>query len=170
MKRKIQKGFGLKQIHLPVILLEIVHYFHWQPYFIPVWLKNDFKSAILQTGGALRDIYVVPPKESEDKKHYWFLLDASYGLVNANAKLQQYSDDLFWSLGLNRVAYFPQLLNSHDDSGKFQGIKVKIVNEVFIAAEKSATDVIVHEIQRKYDVGTVVYCYGNFLIFRRQIC
>lgn len=49
-------------------------------------MKIDFKSAFLQTGEALRDVYVIPPRECHTRSHYWLLLAASYGLVNANAK------------------------------------------------------------------------------------
>ena len=48
--------------------------------------KADVKSAFLQTGKAQRDVYVVLPRESHDRAHYWLLLTAAYGLVNANAK------------------------------------------------------------------------------------
>lgn len=43
--------------------------------------KIDFESAFLQTGDALRDVYVVLPRESSDENHYWLLLKAAYGVV-----------------------------------------------------------------------------------------
>lgn len=71
--------------------------------------KIDFESAFLQNGIAKRDVYVVPPRESNDKKILWLLLTASYGLVNANAKWQEQSDELFLSsLGLTQLVYVPQ--------------------------------------------------------------
>lgn len=48
--------------------------------------KIDFKSAFLQSGQAVRDVYVVPPKGSKERFVYWLLLTAAYGLVTASAK------------------------------------------------------------------------------------
>ena len=71
--------------------------------------KADVKAAFLQTGQALRDVYVIPPRECPDKDIYWLLLAAAYGLVNANAKWQNQSDELFILLGLTQCPLIPQL-------------------------------------------------------------
>ena len=72
--------------------------------------KIDFKSTFLQTGSAQRDVYVVPPRESSTKEHYWLLLKAWYGLLNANAKWQNEIDTFFHELGLHQLLYARQLL------------------------------------------------------------
>ena len=71
--------------------------------------KADVKAAFLQTGLALRDVYVIPPRECTNKNVYWLLLAATYGLVNANAKWQSQSDQLFKELGLVQCPLIPQL-------------------------------------------------------------
>lgn len=45
--------------------------------------RVDTKSAFLQTGKAERDLYFIPPIESDMRTtHLWLLLIAAYGLVN----------------------------------------------------------------------------------------
>lgn len=48
--------------------------------------RAEFKAALLQTGQAQQDVFVRLPCESQDKRCYWLLLSAAYGLRNANAK------------------------------------------------------------------------------------
>ena len=55
-------------------------------------VKADVKNAFLQTGLAQRDVYVIPPRESMNRKSLWLLLAAAYGLVNASSKWQLQSD------------------------------------------------------------------------------
>lgn len=47
----------------------------------------DVKAAFLQTGHGEPDVYVLPPRESDDKRNYWLLLSVAYGLVSAIAKV-----------------------------------------------------------------------------------
>ena len=65
--------------------------------------KIDLKSAFLQTGDARRDVYVVSPRKSSDKNHYWFLRTASYNLVYYNATRQEHSDYLLKIFGLKKT-------------------------------------------------------------------
>ena len=62
--------------------------------------KIDITSAFLQTGGAKRDVYVVPPRECHNRSNYWLLLTSAYGLINADAKWQEHFVHLFLTLGL----------------------------------------------------------------------
>lgn len=71
--------------------------------------KIDFTSAYLQTGEALRDVFVQPPRECRKRSAYWLLLTAAYGLVNAGAKWQEHSDRILCSFGLQQFKYVPQL-------------------------------------------------------------
>lgn len=48
--------------------------------------RADSSSSYVQTGKAQRDVYVLPTHKSSDRAHYWLLLAAAYGMVNANAK------------------------------------------------------------------------------------
>lgn len=66
--------------------------------------KLDVKSAFLHTGRTERDVYVLPPSESEHNKMYlWLLSSATYELINANAKWKVQSYQLFLDLGMLRT-------------------------------------------------------------------
>lgn len=57
--------------------------------------KIDVKSVVLQTGPAEIDVYVRPPNDSNEKRRFfWLLQAAAYGLGNANEKWQVKSDAL----------------------------------------------------------------------------
>lgn len=75
------------------MLLSISNIFKWSI------IKIDVTSAFLQTGEAQKDVLVILPKGSNGKSHYWLLLSATYGLVNANAKFQAQSDELLLNNG-----------------------------------------------------------------------
>lgn len=146
------------------ILLSLATIFMW------CLAKIDFKRAFLQTGDARRDVYVVPPGESNDKNHYWLLRPASYGLDNANAKWQEHSDYLLKSLGLQQLTYVRQLFYKFDSTGVVQLVAVKIVDDVLLAGPKELLKDLINKIQKKYELGTVVYGPGSFLFFGLQVC
>lgn len=56
-------------------------------------IKLNIKVALLQTVPAQCDVYVIPPRKSQDRdKRLWLLLDAAYGLMSSNAKLHVQPD------------------------------------------------------------------------------
>ena len=127
--------------------------------------KIDFKSAFLQTGDAKRDVYVVPPRECESRsRHYWLLLTAAYGLVNANAKWQEHSDQFLHSIGFKQVSYIPQLFYIREGSDLIS-VAVKVVDDILFAGELWHLKKIVATVQSTYDLGTVVYGPGTFQFF-----
>lgn len=67
------------------------------------------KPALLQTGQAQIDVYVVNPLESRVRQNFWFLMPAAYGLLNENAKRQYQSHTAFKELGLTQLPVIPQL-------------------------------------------------------------
>lgn len=147
------------------ILLSLATLFQW------CLAKIDFESAFLQTGRAKRDVYVVPPRESNHKNFLWLLLTASYGLVNANAKWQEQSDELLLSsLGFTQLVYVPQLFYKCDSSGLTILAAVKIVDDVLIAGNKNDIADVITKVQRQYKLGTIIYGPGCFLYYGLQIC
>jgi len=124
--------------------------------------KIDFKSAFLQSGAVERDVYVVPPRESKDRFHYWLLLTAAYGLVNASAKWQAKIDGSFLEMGFKQLVYIPQLFYKKENS-ILKALAVKIVDDVLIASTEAHLTVVVKQICSKYNVGTIVYGPGSFL-------
>lgn len=145
------------------ILLSLAVIFKW------CLAKSDFKSAFLQTGDALRNVYVVPPKESENKQHLWLLLAAAYGLVNANAKWQEHSDHLLHELGFKQLVYVPQLFYFQDGSGNLSAVAVKIVDDVLMTGPKHVLESVIAKIKSSYKLGTVVFGPGTLLFFGLQI-
>lgn len=71
--------------------------------------KADVESAFIQTVSAEHGNDVRPNRESQDRRHYWLLFSAAYGLVKASPKFQHQSDGLKVGIGLAQLAYIPQL-------------------------------------------------------------
>lgn len=70
--------------------------------------KIDVKAAFLKTGQTQRDVYVPSPCESSDGgKCVWMLLDAAYGLANANDNFKVLSDDLLSIIGFDDTQPLP---------------------------------------------------------------
>lgn len=80
-------------------------------YAVRLWsiVKADFKAAFLQTVEAKGDVYVRPPREIHDHRHYWRLLAATYGLVNSNVKSQSQADGFILDIVLSHLSLIPQL-------------------------------------------------------------
>ena len=118
--------------------------------------KADVKSAFLQTGKAQRDVYVLPPKESADKRHSWLLLTAAYGLVNANAKWQSQSDEELLRNGLQQFSCVPQLFYLTDrDSGKTTLLLAKIVDDFLLTGVHQVVTSFLRKFDAKFKFGTV---------------
>ena len=119
--------------------------------------KVDFDSAFLQSGASTRGVYVRPPKESESRvKFYWLLLTASYGFVNANSKWQTASDDCLYEYGLQQLPEVPQLFYLRS-GGKLTLVAAKVVDDILIAAPVSRTKDLVAHISSQFKLGTIVY-------------
>ena len=144
------------------IVTSIARIFKW------ILVKIDFKSAFLQTGKALRDVYVIPPYESRDRQFYWLLLTAAYGLVNANAKWQKQSDDCLRDLGFKQLLYVPQLFYIQRNNEPIV-LAVKVVDDVLFAGETPVVNKIVQAIESRYQLRTVVRGPGRFLFFGLRI-
>ena len=124
--------------------------------------KIDFESAFNNSGDAIPDVYVRPPRESKYRYRYlWLLLAASYGLVNANAKWQEAIDNFLSGVGFNQLVYVPQLFfkKKGDD---ISVIAVKIVDDILFACPLDLLKSVVNKISSKYKLGTIVYGPGNF--------
>lgn len=68
----------------------------------------DAESAFLQAAQAERDVFFVPQREYAERQFYWLLSTEACGLVNANTKLQNQSDELLYSVILQQVTAIPQ--------------------------------------------------------------
>lgn len=92
------------QIGIPFFLCVTASKMKWRV------VRFDNQSAFLKTGKPSRDVSVRPPAECSQRHFVLCLLDvAAYGLLNANDKWQNLSDDALTSLGLEHVDLIPQL-------------------------------------------------------------
>lgn len=120
-------------------------------------IRADAKTSFLQTGPAGREVYVIPPAESNQRHNvFWLLLVAAYGLVNSNAKWQHQSDEAFISLGLEHVALVPQLFCLRKD-GEVTMLAVKIVDDILLTGTDSSMRLFITEFNKKFTLGEVVH-------------
>lgn len=127
--------------------------------------KADVKSAFLQTGPAQRDVYVKPPRESGMKStHFWLLLTAAYGLVNANAKWQVQSDTVFFDLGLNQCQQIPQIFYLHSGD-ELVLVVAKVVDDIKVAGKHDRAPKFITEFNKKFELGTVWSGPGQMRFF-----
>eukprot|EP00178_Gracilaria_changii_P001336 TRINITY_DN1187_c0_g1_i1.p1 TRINITY_DN1187_c0_g1~~TRINITY_DN1187_c0_g1_i1.p1 ORF type:complete len:639 (-),score=88.06 TRINITY_DN1187_c0_g1_i1:5196-7112(-) len=132
--------------------------------------KIDFKSAFLQTGEATRDVYMIPPRECETRRRfYWLLLAAAYGLVNASAKWQKLSDSLLRTLGFSQLVWVPQVFYKVME-GSLCVLAVKVVDDVLFAGSRAHLETVIAGIQDKYTLGTIVYAPGTFQFYGLTVC
>ena len=122
-------------------------------------VKADVKNAFLQTGLAERDVYVIPPRESSNRKSLWLLLAAAYGLVNANSKWQLQSDTAITNMGLTQCRYIPQLFYMKKNR-KTVLLVAKIVDDMLVTGETSYVKSFVHKFNTQFTLGTVTYGPG----------
>ena len=97
--------------------------------------KADVKTAFHKTGKADCDVFVVPPRECKDKRHYWLLQVATYGLVNSNAKFRDQSDKLIMDIGFSHLSYIPQLFYLKKEN-VLQMTVIKILDDLLICREE----------------------------------
>ena len=144
------------------ILLSLATIFSW------TLSKIDFKSAFLQTQ-AKRDVYVVPPRECKTRyRHYWLLLSAAYGLVNAGAKWQQLSDDVLRGFGFLQSVQVPQLFYLKAN-GKLVVAAVKVVDDIMFAGKRAKLSEVIGEIAKSYKLGTIVYGPGQIHFYSLMV-
>lgn len=140
------------------ILLSICTIFH---FYVS---KVDIKSAFLQSGKATRDVFVVPPRECDNKTFYWLLEVATYGLVNANAKWQNHSDTTFLDMGLLSVVQVPQLFYLME-GGILVLIVAKVVDDILVGGHDEIRKRFIKRLAEVYKIGTIVHLPGSFRFF-----
>lgn len=119
--------------------------------------KLDVKTAFLQTGEANRDVYVVPPVESNDRNRFlWLLLTASCGLVNANAKWQFVFDHALHDIGFLSIAVLSQLFYLKNKSGVITAALAKIVDDFLTCGPPSVVNDVIAAFNKRFTLGTSV--------------
>lgn len=144
------------------ILLSTASIYKWR------LTKIDMKAALLQTGVAERDIYVIALRKSAShSKVLWVLLTAAYGLINANAKWKVHSDALLGELRFIAVKLRPKLLILPDASSTSQSaaLLAKIVDEILISRPIKAPDNISWSLHDRFPLGPIVHSPAVLLFF-----
>lgn len=111
--------------------------------------------AFLQTVIADLYVYVVPPREREDRRRcLWLLMTAAYGLVNSNSKCKVQSDVLLVQLGFTRVPLVPQLFYIVANK-KVTPMCSKIFYDLLLAGKSEITDKLTHRINANFPLEAV---------------
>lgn len=124
--------------------------------------KIDARSAFLQTGEAMRDVYVIPPRECKSRMYYWLLETAVYGLVNSNAKWQMKSDNLFFDIGFLQCTHIPQLFYI-SEADQLNVLAVKIVDDMLLAGSIDSIKSVIAKVQARYELGTITIGPDSFI-------
>lgn len=128
-------------------------------------IRVDAKTAFLHIGKAQREVYVIPPIESEMRStHLWLLLAAAYGLVNSNAKWQAKSDGRIYEIGLKQCQNIRQLFYMHE-KGKLVLIAAKIVDDINVAGTEYHTSWFIKMFTESFKLGTAVEGPGAMRFF-----
>lgn len=116
----------------------------------------DMKSAFFQTGNAQRGVYVILPRDFTKESHFWIILAAQYGLVNAIAKWQSHSDVHIKLLQLNQVAVIPKRFFKRE-KGQLVLLVANIVGDLLITDENCFVETFRTEFDSNFTFGTVVH-------------
>lgn len=122
----------------------------------------------MQTGNAERDVYVIPPYESFDSRHYWLFEVAVNGLVNSNAKWQAIRDGIFCDLGLCQLPWVLQLLYIVENEFLI-AVATKIVDDVLFCGEDKVINKLLQNIQKTFQLGAVPHGPGSIKYFRLTV-
>ena len=117
--------------------------------------KVDIRGAYSQSGEAIREIYLIPPREMGRPKFLWRMMRTMYGIVSAGRKWQRASDSLFTKkLGLRLIPGMPQMFCNK--SGSLCLIVCKYVDDILIAAStQDLLQATIKSIQEYYDVSKI---------------
>lgn len=138
---------------------------------LEVWrlTKTDVKAAFIQTGQALRDLFVINPCQCTTTDMYWILLTATNGLDNANVKCQSQSDQKCFDLGLEQCRALPQLFFFMEND-QLVLLAAKIVHEILFTGVDAAVDKFVDGFISKLEFGSIVHGAGNLGFFGIICC
>lgn len=126
-------------------------------------VRANVKAAFLNTGEASHDVNVRLRRESEDRRHYWLLLAALYGLVNSNAEFQTQTDEILLVLSLISATVVTQLFH-FKSNGKLILLVARTVDVLLITGVTSYVDDFLVKFNKIFQFGSVV-CDPGYLKF-----
>lgn len=119
--------------------------------------KVDVKSAFLQARHGQRNVYVVPPRDSLDRRKFLsLLLTVAYSLANANAKWQVLPDELLRNICFTPSPLIPQLFLMFHDYRVVANIS-KIFDDVLLSGLDHPMENIIQQINDSFTFVIVVH-------------
>ena len=112
----------------------------------------DIKSAYLQAGNLLREIYVRPPPGWAPPRVVWKLLKPAYGIVESGRKWQRVIDKWLKENEINEVPGMPQLFTKVGKDGLELAL-VKVVDDFLIAGSDEGIEKFHTEVSSRFTVG-----------------
>lgn len=117
--------------------------------------KIVVKTTFLQSGRDEQNVFVIPPYKSADRSKFaWLLLTAAYGLVRANAELQNVSDQLLTDIGFSSVSMIPHLFMM-TASSKLVLLVAEVVDDILICNPSNTVDAVINKINHHLTLGTI---------------
>lgn len=114
----------------------------------------DVKGAYMQSGPALREIFVQPPREFKQKGKIWKLSRLPYGIVEEGRQwLCAIENWMVESFDINRVFGDEQLFVRRGQDVKIQLIIAKVVDDFLLAGTESQIQLFFGCIQKEFKLG-----------------
>lgn len=127
------------------------------------------KTAFLQSIPANRNVYVIPPRESQSRGVLWVLLAAAYGLVNSNAKWQVKSDDALTSLSLVQSSTIPQLFLHFYSENHVDLVVIKMADAILATGTDCALRSFAQDFGKKFNLAEITHGPGRLRFFGLKI-
>ncbi|CAN8063100.1 unnamed protein product [Agarophyton chilense] len=89
-------------------------------------------------------------------RHYWLLLSAAYGILNAGAKWKEITDTFLRDIGVLLLEYVPQLFYRRFSRERLT-LAVELVDDILFAAPRHRLTQVINRVKDDYMLGTVVY-------------
>lgn len=117
----------------------------------------DVKAVLLQTGGAARDVHVVPPGESFDRRRVaWLRLAAAYRLASTNSKYLFQPDKASSDLRFVQTSLVPCLFILRNYSVLLASM-FKIINDLLLTGEPANTDPIINGFNARFNLNLILH-------------
>ena len=117
-------------------------------------VSGDIKSAFLQGQSLSREVFVVPPKEANEKGTLWLLKKGAYGLIDASRMFYLELKYKLEQLGMKNVSGDPALFTLHRDN-KLIGLLCVHVDDLFMAGNEDFKEIIKNKLMLLFKFSKV---------------
>ena len=114
---------------------------------------TDIKSAFLQGKDIKRDVFIIPPKESDTPRgKLWKLKKTLYGLMDAARQFYDSVEEALLKLGMIQSKVDPALFYMRE-KGKLIGALVTHIDDFMHCGEDSFNDIVMAKLRRLFVAG-----------------